>query len=188
MNKEHHHRLREAFIGWQCRIREYAVRKGEGRPSPGMRPTLIIDDQDTNAAITTVLIKAEPAEATTEFQYIVKKTHDPRLRFEAAIKKLQVSYFQQPKSFCDGLATSFSPNSSLVKALMGAKNCKLVFLQSSQRYEIPVEVILLDPTDKLFLATFWHNAMFNPNLSLEHKIFYFEPDWTSAVADPTPFA
>ena len=188
MTKEHHHRLREAFLGWQCRIREYAMRKGEGRPSEGMRPDLIIDGQKALGAITTVLTKLEPAETTIEFQYIVKKTHDPRLRFEAAIKKLQVNYFQKPASFSDGLAASFSPDSSVANALLSAQDCRLVFSQSSQRYEIPVEVIALDPADEIFQATFWHNAMFNPNLSLQHKVLYFEPDWTTASADPTPFA
>ena len=187
MSKEQHNRLREAFLGWQCRIREYAMRKQEGRPSAGMRPSLIIDDESPLGEITTVMVKLVPAEITTEFQYIVKKTHDPRLRFEAAIKKLQVSYFQKPVSFSDGLTASFSPDSSVASALLGAEKCRLVFSQSSQRYEIPVEVIELDASDEIFLATFWHNAMFNPNLSLQHKVLYFEPDWAAAIADPTPF-
>ena len=164
------------------------MRKGEGRPSAGMRPNLIIDEETTLGAITTVLIKSAPAETTTEFQYIVKKTHDPRLRFEAAIKKLQTSYFQKPASFSDGLTASFSKGSSVASALLTAKSCRLVFSQASQRYDIPVEVIELDPDDEIFLATFWHNAMFNPNLSFEHQVLYFEPDWQAATADPTPFA
>ena len=188
MNKAHHHRLREAFIGWQCRIREYAMRKGDGIPSMGMRPNLIIDDQTSLGEITTVLIKSEPAESTTEFQYIVKRTHDPRLRFEAAIKKLQTTYFQKPASFSDGLTASFSKNSTVASTLLTAKSCRLVFSQANQRYDIPVEVIRLDAADEIFLATFWHNAMFNPNLSFEHQVLYFEPDWHAATADPTPFA
>jgi hypothetical protein len=32
--------LRDHFLGWQCRIRQYAVRHGGGRPSSGMRPSV----------------------------------------------------------------------------------------------------------------------------------------------------
>ena len=35
--------LRDEFIGWQCRIRQIAVREGGGRPSSGMRPRVVAD-------------------------------------------------------------------------------------------------------------------------------------------------
>ena len=31
-------RIRDHFLGWQCRIRQIAMRQEGGRPSPGMRP------------------------------------------------------------------------------------------------------------------------------------------------------
>lgn len=187
-NRSHDTRLKAAFLGWQCRIREYAIRKARGRPSAGMRPNLIIAEQTTLGAITTVLNKREPADVITEFQYIVKKTHDPRLRFEAALTKLQVSYYQKPTTFSDCLTASFSPSSSVAQALLDTSDCRLVYFQSSQRYEMNVMIKQLDVDHEDFLATFWHNAMFNPHLSLEHKVLQFIPDWSTATADPTPFS
>ena len=32
--------IRDAFLGWQCRIRQMAVREHAGYPLPGMRPRL----------------------------------------------------------------------------------------------------------------------------------------------------
>ena len=36
--------IQDHFIGWQCRVRQYVMRNGEGRPSPGMRPDVILED------------------------------------------------------------------------------------------------------------------------------------------------
>ena len=35
--------LRDHFLGWQCRLRQLAVREAGGRPTSGMRPELRLD-------------------------------------------------------------------------------------------------------------------------------------------------
>ena len=51
--------LRQAFLGWQCRLRQLAVRENEARPSPGMRPALEVASQNAGA-ITVVLTPIDP--------------------------------------------------------------------------------------------------------------------------------
>ena len=187
MSVKHQHRLAEAFLGWQCRIRQHAIRRQQGRPSQGMRPVMSLDGTIVPGAITTVLNKKEPADSITEFQYVVKKNNDPRLRFEAALGKLQVNYFKNPRSFSDKLTATFSPGSEVASALLGANNCRLSFDQSNQRFSARVTVRELAQEEPLYLATFWHNAMFNPRLNFEYKVLEFAPDWTDASSDPTPF-
>ena len=36
--------IRNAFLGWQCRLRQRAMRNSEGRPGSGMRPNLILGE------------------------------------------------------------------------------------------------------------------------------------------------
>ena len=180
-------RLSEAFLGWQCRIRQYAIRQANGRPSTGMRPVVSLDGETELCSVTTILNKADPIESIIEFRHIVKKNNDPRLRFEAAIKKLQVNYFHRPRTFSDRLTATFAPHSALANQLVQAPSCRLSYSQSNQRFEMPAKALLLSTEDACFEATFWHNAMFNPSLSLQHKILQFVPDWQRASAKPTPF-
>ena len=136
MSVIHQQRLSEAFLGWQCRIRQYAIRRRQGKPSQGMRPLLSLDGTLVPSAITTVLNKKSPGDSITEFQYIVKKNNDPRLRFEAGLGKLQVNYFQQPQTFSDHLTATFSPGSEVAYAILNAGKCRLLFEQSNQLFDI----------------------------------------------------
>ena len=183
---EHGKRLSEAFLGWQCRIRQYAIRKANGRPSKGMRPSVFLGGATDLGPVTTVLNKADPQESIMEFRHIVKRNNDPRLRFEEAIKKLQVNYFQRPLTFSDRVTATFPPDSKLAEQLVQASSCQLCYSQSNQEFRMQVRAEKLEKEDAFYEATFWHNAMFNPGLSLDHEFLQFIPDWRQASADPTP--
>jgi hypothetical protein len=49
-------KLRDDFLGWQCRIRQIAMRQDSGRPSPGMRPRVLDTAGREIAPALTVLI------------------------------------------------------------------------------------------------------------------------------------
>ena len=51
-------RFRLAFLGWQCRLRQLAMREEEARPTAGMRPSLTVAGQDAGR-ITVVVTPAE---------------------------------------------------------------------------------------------------------------------------------
>lgn len=174
-----------SFIGWQCRLRQYVVRRSDGRPSPGMCPGVVLPGGDRIDAIVTVLVKAEPAHAIAEFRHIVSKTNDPHERYEAAIRALQTVYYQYPREFSDELTALFSIASASADALLGAGQCTLDYAQANQRFVIPCAVRSLAPEEPAYRATFWHNAMFNPKLSAPVTVLQFVPDWVEALAQTT---
>ena len=177
--------LRQAFLGWQCRLRQLAVREDEARPTRGMRPDLTVAGQDAGA-ITVVITPLEPVVSTDEFRHIVRRTHDPRERFQAALRYLQSSHFQDPRHFDDRLSAVFGIEAELPKMLAGRSDCVLAFEQFSQRYWLTCSAELLDVESQAFQATYWHNALFNPKLPAAVQVLSFKPDWSVARAEPSP--
>lgn len=177
--------LRLAFLGWQCRLRQLAVRETDARPSEGMRPTLTVAGQDAGS-ITVILIPAEPDQSTREFRHIVRRTHDPRERYQAALRYLQAHHFQDPSCFDDRLTAVFSIEAKLPSLIAGRTDCILTFDQFGQRYQLPCSVERLHQDDSAFQATIWHNALFNPNLPAKVEVLRFKPAWREALAEPAP--
>ena len=177
--------LRDAFLGWQCRIRQLCVRQAGGRPTSGMRPEVrLVGMNEPLGAITLLIIKAEPAEATAQFKHMARKTHDPAERLQSALKHLQAAYYQRPKEFSDIMTALFGPDSPTVQQLSERGACRLVFEQYQQRYDIPCSVRRLAESEAAFQATYWHNALFNPRLPADVEILAFSPDWAHAGAEP----
>ena len=177
--------LRNAFLGWQCRIRQIAVRDHAGRPTPGMRPVLEVAAQRVGP-ITVVLNKHDGGETTTQFRFMFKKTHDPVERYEAAMRHLAAAYYQRPESFSDRMTALFAAEADLPRQIVGRSDCVLSFDQFSQHWRLPCTAQLLDSAAALYQATYWHNALFNPRLPGGVQIVAFAPDWARAEADPSP--
>lgn len=179
--------LRDAFIAWQCRLRQMAMREAEGRPSAGMCPTLTPAGADEPLGRVVVLLhKADPLEAVPEFRHLAKKTHDPRERREGALKLLQSAYYQRSREFGDRMTALFGPTSAAARTALDAGEVELAFAQYSQHWRLPCQVELLPESAPLFQATYWHNALFNPALPPGVQILAFVPDWNRAEADPPP--
>ena len=177
--------LRGAFLGWQCRIRQIAVREHGGRPTPGMRPVLEVAARRVGP-ITVVLNKRDGDKTTSQFRFMVKRTHDPLERYEAAMRHLAAAYYQRPESFSDQMTALFAPDASLPGRIAGRTDCVLLFEQFRQRWRLPCAARLLDPSSPGWQATYWHNALFNEHLPGGAQIVAFAPDWTRAEADPPP--
>ena len=65
----------DQFLGWQCLIRQSAMREDGGRPSPGMRPRVLdTAGRELAPALTVLLIPKEPEESTAFFRFQVMKT------------------------------------------------------------------------------------------------------------------
>jgi len=177
--------VREHFLAWQCRLRQIAMRDAGGRPSEGMRPLLTQAGAEAPVGrIVVVLNKADPYETTKLFQHIVRRTHDPLLRLEDGMKTLQGTYYQKSRDFSDVITALFGPESETARALTAAGAAQLDFAETGQRYRLPCAVAALTPRDPLWQATYWHNALFNPNLPPEPRILAFRPDWAHVQAEP----
>lgn len=177
--------LRDAFLGWQCRLRQLAVRQAGGRPTSGMRPEATpAGAAEPLGPITVLIHKADSGEATAQFRHMARKTNDPAERLQSALKHLQAAYYQKPRDFSDVMTALFGPGSESAARLAGAGGCRLVFEQYQQRYDIPCAVLRLVESEPAYQATYWHNALFNPRLPAGVEILAFSPDWAHASAEP----
>lgn len=177
--------IRLQFLGWQCRLRQLSVREDEGRPSPGMRPSLH-GQRDSPAAtrLTTVLVPLEPETITAELCHQVRRTHDPKLRREAALKYLSAHHYQYPADFSDALTALFGPGPGPADQLLEARQVWLHFDQFNQRFWLPCAPRELPEDHPDHQLTYWHNALFNPHIPGGARVLAFQPDWALAEADP----
>ena len=177
--------LRAHFLGWQCRVRQYAVRQGGGRPTSGMRPRVLVTDPDVDLGPMTVLInKSEPQAVTAQFRHLARKTHDPVERYDNALKLVSAAYYQRPEEFSDELTALFGEISDIADRLIASGRCRLLFEQFSQSYDLPCRLRELLQDHPSYQATYWHNSLFNPNIPGGARVLAFRPDWSDAAADP----
>ncbi|MGI8725365.1 MAG: hypothetical protein ACR2J1_08460 [Methyloceanibacter sp.] len=179
--------LRAHFLGWQCRIRQVAMRQDGGRPSPGMRPRVLdLNGRELAAAMTVLLVPEEPAESTAFFRFQALKSADPRDVYERALAYLQADYFQRPETFSDMPAAVLLEGSALAARLLEDGACHLEFDQFRQTYRLPCAVHELAADETARDAAVWHNRLFNPALPGTLHVLGFQPDWASAEANPGP--
>lgn len=175
--------LCESFMAWQCLIRQHAMRRHGGRPSDGMEP-LASTAGAPLGHIRTVIVKREPRQVAARFRHIVERSFDPRERLDEALRYLQASYFQQPRSFEPRLFALFAPASPGAARLAQGGACILAFRQFARGFRLPCRVAWLAPDDPFAQALFWHNAMFNPALTPGGTSLAFAPLWEEGCASP----
>ena len=171
--------LKVQFIGWQCRIRQYSVRKDEGVPSTGMRPNLEVKGQQLGS-INLALIKSDSADITAEFRFIIQKTEDPKARYESAIKVLSEYYYQLPAEFDEEMTAVYSIDSELAQQIAQVGVCHLEFQQANQKYNLQCHVRKLSQEELKYSATYWHNHLFNPSMPGSVTVLGFLPDWNNS--------
>ncbi len=176
--------MRDHFLGWQCRLRQHAVRQLNGRPSPGMQPDLALAGGTGFEAVTLLLVRADPSVYTAEFRHIVRRTRDPKQRYDSALKYLASNYYQHPREFSDRMTALFGAESKAAATLHDAGTATLLFEEKNQAYRIPCEVRRLVESDPAWQASYWHNHMFNAHMPGDANVLQFVPDWAHAKADP----
>ncbi|HCU90724.1 MAG TPA: hypothetical protein DGR97_12315 [Gammaproteobacteria bacterium] len=183
IKSDHWSDIGHSFVGWQCRLRQHVVRRGDGRPSAGMCPHVELPGGQRLGTIVTVLVKADPSHVISQFKQIVKRMAEPLERYEAAIGMLQTVYYQYPREFSDSLTALFNSEAPTARAILGVGRCILDYRQANQRYTIPCVVQSLPIEDAYYQATYWHNLMFNSKLSAPVSVLKFVPEWSVALAD-----
>ena len=174
-------KLRDEFIAWQCKLRRQAMRGAGGRPTEGMRPQVVDAAGDAIAdALTVLLARTDSATIAKGFEFQFKCTHDPLDRYEKAVTFLSADYYQHPANFTGVMTALVGAGTSTLQRLLDNRQCILVFHQFSQGYRVRCDVQIVAPEDSLFKATYWHNAMFNPNLPPDVVVVAFVPDWVYA--------
>lgn len=179
------HPLRDAFLKWQCRVRQIAMREADGRPDDAITPALVPEGATAPMGhVITVLNKAPGYSVTAELRHMAAKTNDPAQRREQAIRFLSAAYYQKHREFSDILTATFPPGSEGAATIRDAGRCRLIFEAYNQRFDIAAGVWRLAPPNPLAEATLAHNLLFNPALPPGTEVLGFEPDWDASSSDP----
>ncbi len=179
------HPLKDAFLKWQCRVRQMSMRDNEGRPDEAIMPDVILNGQsEPLGAIITVLNKSPGYSLTAELNHMSAKTNDPAQRRENAIRFLSSTYYQKHREFSDILTATFPPASPGAAQIRTAQTCRLAFDAYNQRFDLHCKVWRLVGRNPLCQATIAHNKLFNPTLPPDTDVLGFEPDWSASSADP----
>ena len=174
------HAKRDAFLGWQCRSRQAAMRLLGGRPDGPLVPRVVLQGSERPQQIVTVLCRKDECSVTPELIHMARRTADPAERHSNAVRYFSSTYFRSWRDFCDTITASFAPRSEAASAYVEAKACRLVFEAYSHVFDLICRVVRLEPAHPLRAATWWHNYLFNPKLHPDSEILGFQPDWTRA--------
>ncbi|MEO1494439.1 MAG: hypothetical protein AAFV19_20015 [Pseudomonadota bacterium] len=181
------HPLRDAFLRWQCRVRQMMMRDDLGRPGDAIMPALTLAGADAPMGhIITVMSKTVAHAKVPEMRHMAQRTQDPASRREAALKFFSEFYYQKGAEFSDTLTATFPPDSPGAAAIREAGQVTLDFDAFRQHYSLTCRVWRLAEQNPLWQATYWHNMLFNPGLTPDTVILAFEPDWDASSADPSP--
>ncbi len=175
--------IKVAFLKWQCRVRQIAMRENSGRPDESIMPLLFLDlSEEPVGSVITLIHKLPKYSLTAELFHMAKKTFDPAQRRDQAIQLLSSNYYQKFNEFSDVLTATFLPNSEAAKRIHESKACFLIFEAFSQRFELSCKVWKLAETNYFYQATVAHNQLFNPSMHPDTIILCFEPDWSKSFS------
>jgi len=177
--------LKEAFLKWQCRVRQMAMRDNQGRPDDAIMPKVLLEGSaEPLGHIITVLNKIPSASLTPEMLHIARQTFDPAQRRDKALQLLSATYYQKHMEFSDLLTATFQPGSPTAIRIRNAKTCTLVFNAFAQRFCLVCEASRLTAHNPLYQATLAHNQLFNLNLPPDLLVLGFEPNWAASSSYP----
>ena len=101
--------IQNHFIGWQCRVRQYAMRNGEGRPTSGMRPDVLLEDgKEVASAVTLLLVPDQLQDSLRQFRFMAQKTQDPLERSKYAMQPHSSTFYQNVENLRDQIQALFS--------------------------------------------------------------------------------
>ncbi len=177
--------LRDYFIGWQCRLRQIAMREYGGRPLPGMRPKVTRKSGEVLAAAITVLLIPEQPQASTAFlKFQVQRNNEAEKAQAAAVSFLGSEFYQRPENFSDEMTAVFGIDSPVARVMIAAKEALLDFEQFAQAFRMFARVRRLGAKEPAREASLWQTRIFNPRITNDALVVGFRPDWKNAVATP----
>jgi hypothetical protein len=179
--------LRDYFIGWQCRLRQMAMRDHGGEPLPGMRARVSVRSGELiSQAIIMLLIERDPQASTAFLKFQIQKHNETERAFEAGVKYLGGEYYQEPELFSDEMTAVFGAGSVTALAMLKEREVLLDFSQFSQTFRMFCKVRQRSAKDAQREASLWQARIFNPKIPSDALVLGFRPDWKNASADPMP--
>ena len=176
------HPIKDAFLKWQCRVRQIMMRQNEGKPNNAIMPELVFNKEEKIGSIITQIVKSPQHSVTQELVHLAKKTYDPAQRREQAIKFLSATYYQKFKEFADIITATFQEDSRGAELILSSKKCFLNFEAYNQRFFINVKPVKLKGSHFASEATIAHNQLFNPMFNPKSQVVGFFPNWEESEA------
>ena len=164
------------FVIWQCSIRQRNFRMFSGKPSEGTSANLSdIGSNKELSYIRSVLIEKNCLNTAKMFEFMIKQTNEPELRFDKIVKFLSSEYYNTPTNFDGSFTATFDKNSENYKKILKKKKLIAQFFERGTGFYFPVKISKLKKNDAKWKYTFWHNFFFNPNLNENIEIIHFAP-------------
>lgn len=177
--------LRLAFLKWQCRVRQTAMRDNHGRPDDSIAPALYLPGEvEPMGHIITLMNKTPGYSVTPELIHMAKKTNDPAQRRDQALRFFSATYYQKAAEFSDILTATFPPASRGAAQIREAGTARLKFEAYTQVFDLTCKVWRLAVHNPLYQSTMAHNTLFNPTIAPDTEVLGFEPDWAASTSDP----
>ena len=164
------------FVVWQCSFSQRNFRMFSGKPSEGTLANLLeIKTNKELSSIRSVLLEKNCTDTAKMFEFMIKQTNEPELRFDKIVKYLSSEYYNTPSNFDGSFTATFNKNSKLFKKILKNKKIIAQFFERETGFYFPVKITKLKKNDAKWKYTFWHNYFFNPYLNENIDIIHFAP-------------
>ena len=164
------------FVIWQCSLRQRNFRMFAGKPSDGTIANILdIKTEKEICNIRSVLLEKNCFNTAKMFEFMIKQTHEPEIRFDKAIKFLSSDYYNTPSNFDGSFTATYAYQSTVAKKILKQKKTYVQFFENTTGFHFPVNISKLKKTDLKWKYTFWHNSFFNHSLNENIEILNFTP-------------
>jgi len=162
------------FVTWQCSLRQRNFRMFGGKPSDGtIAKILNFKSNEEICDIRSILIEKNCLNTAKMFEFMIKQTHEPEIRFDKVVKFLSSEYYNKPENFEGSFTATFDKDSDILKKLQKIKKSNVQFFERETGFQFTVTISKLKKNDPRWQYTFWHNFFFNPALNENIEILYF---------------
>jgi len=164
------------FVVWQCSLRQRNFRMFGGKPSEGTIANLSdIKSSKEVCNLRSILVEKNCINTAKMFEFMIKQTNEPEIRFDKIVKFLSSEYYNTPNNFDGSFTATFSKDTDLFKKLSKKKRLNAQFFERETGFSFPVNISRLKKNNDKWKYTFWHNYFFNPLLNENIEILYFNP-------------
>ena len=74
------------------------------------------------------------------FEFMIKQTHEPEIRFDKAVKFLSSEYYNTPSNFDGSFTATFAYQSTVAKKILKQKKTYVQFFENTTGFHFPVNI------------------------------------------------
>ena len=129
------------FVVWQCSLRQRNFRMFGGKPSEGTIANLSdIKSSKEVCNLRSILVEKNCINTAKMFEFMIKQTNEPEIRFDKIVKFLSSEYYNTPNNFDGSFTATFSKDTDLFKKLSKKKRLNAQFFERETGFSFPVNI------------------------------------------------